>query len=645
MIKATTAAAFCTAALFSLATAWASVPAAVTVVDEGETYRLANREVTAVVSKASGGLLSLKYRGLETLHVLPGRDGGKWSHDARSDNTTARITIDPATNGGTRAEVAIKGLSNGKPMGAGPGGSAVADIEIRYCIDDTTPGVYTYSQWTHRPEYPATNVGEARFYVKLNDDVFDWITVDADRNRKALTAFDWNHGEVLNAKEIRRLTTGIYKGEVEHKYTLSASQFENLAWGWSSTTHNVGVWFVNPTTEYLSGGPTKIELSAHRDATFTPTDKTAPAPPCILNYWRSSHYGGSVLFVDKGEAWTKVVGPFLIYCNSGPTPDAMWKDALARSQAESRDWPKDWVSGVDYPTSSQRGSATGRLTLDDPFAPGAMMSNLLVGLVPEEYEVPAGRDGAAVRVNWLNDAKHYQFWARAAGDGTFDLKAVRPGRYALRAIADGVLGEFVGGIVEIKPGGRLDLGSLRWHPARHGPTLWEIGTPNRKASEFRYGDRYWHWGNYLQYPKDFPNDVDFVIGKSDPRTDWNYAHVPRATDDVAKTPGTVATWKVRFDLAELPPDGAVLRLAFSGSGGAAVEVALNGTPAGSTGVIPRDSTIHRDAIQGMWTQREIELPASLFRTGENSLTLTVPAGPVTTGVVYDYVRLERKAGK
>jgi hypothetical protein len=32
--------------------------------------------------------------------------------------------------------------------------------------------------------------------------------------------------------------------------------------------------------EYLSGGPTKVELSAHRDATFTDS-LTAPAPPTL----------------------------------------------------------------------------------------------------------------------------------------------------------------------------------------------------------------------------------------------------------------------------------------------------------------------------------------------------------------------------
>ena len=36
--------------------------------------------------------------------------------------------------------------------------------------------------------------------------------------------------------------------------------------------------------------------------------------------------------------------------------------------------------------------------------------------------------------------------------------------------------------------------------------------------------------------------------------------------------------------------------------------------------------------------------AALLRTGENTVTFTVPAGDVTTGVVWDYVRLELNDG-
>ena len=42
----------------------------------------------------------------------------------------------------------------------------------------------------------------------------------------------------------------------------------------------------------------------------------------------------------------------------------------------------------------------------------------------------------------------------------------------------------------------------------------------------------------------------------------------------------------------------------------------------------------------MWREYTQAFDASLLKAGENSLTLTVPAGEVTSGVVYDYLRLE-----
>ena len=69
----------------------------------------------------------------------------------------------------------------------------------------------------------------------------------------------------------------------------------------------------------------------------------------LLNYWRGSHYGGSVCPVAAGEAWSKVIGPFLIYCNAGASPEAMWKDALERAKAEAAAWPYPWVGGWIIP--------------------------------------------------------------------------------------------------------------------------------------------------------------------------------------------------------------------------------------------------------------------------------------------------------
>jgi rhamnogalacturonan endolyase len=670
---------------------------AVTMSEDGSFYTLANGILTAKVSKISGDLTSLKYDRLEMLDTDPGREsGGYWEQNTTRGVHVNRITINPNDNGGQRGEVSVKGVYNGTPLGNGPGGSTACDIEIRYTLNQGSSGLYTYAIFDHQTNYPATSIGESRFCLKLNDGVFDWMTVDSNRNFEMITAYDWNHGTVMNMKEARRMNTGIYKGQVEHKYDYSANQFNVRTWGWSSTSNHAGLWFINPSVEYLSGGPTKVELSAHRDATFTGS-LTAPAPPTLLNYWRGSHYGGSICNVAATDAWSKVIGPFLIYCNTGKSHDAVWKEALTREKTETGQWPYDWVSNVDYPHKAERAAVSGKIILKDPHAPKLKMSNLLVGLTAPDY-VPAslsrnfgggrrggggggggfslsggGEDEAALTnqnvfaggtntvfgrragsqssgrfglprlVDWQNDAKNYEFWVHGDAKGNFKMPNVRPGTYTLHAIADGVLGEFTKSNVVVTSGKNLELGNLDWHPVRFGRQIWDIGIPNRTGSEFFKGDDYFHWGWYLEYPKLFPHDVNYVIGRSNFRKDWFFEQVPH-NEDPANTTGTgrgrATTWSVTFNLLAAPHGRATLRLAICGIGTRSIAAAVNDRPIGEVTGLANNATINRDGIGGYWSEHDIVFDASVMAAGENVLKLTVPAGSLTSGIIYDYLRLE-----
>src|SRR5207247_10015017 len=156
------------------------------VADNAATNPPSNGIATAKVSRRSGDLVSLQFKDLELFSGGSGHPYGYWSHAATAPKMTQTVTIDPNTNGGERGEVSIKGVSDGRPLGTGPGGGAVADIEIRYALGRGDSGVYTYSIWPHKPEYPATSVGEARFASKLTPAVFDFMTVDAKRRKISL---------------------------------------------------------------------------------------------------------------------------------------------------------------------------------------------------------------------------------------------------------------------------------------------------------------------------------------------------------------------------------------------------------------------------------------------------------------------------
>ena len=267
------------------------------------------------------------------------------------------------------------------------------------------------------------------------------MTVDARRNMEMITASDWNHGTVMNMKEARLMNSGILKGpgraQVIRLQREGAVRYSSR-YGWSSTKQHVGLWVVTANPDYMSGGPTKLELVTHREATFT-NSLTAPAPPTLLYVWKGPHYGATDLVVPKGEEWTKTIGPFLLYCNSGADHDAMWHDALTEAAKESKQWPYKWAAAPGpIPSATERGSLTGQIVLKDPLAPPSeKMQHLLVGLTHPDYPLANGQ-----LVDWQHDGKYYQYWTRGDADGHFTIANVRPGIYTLHAFADGVLGEY-----------------------------------------------------------------------------------------------------------------------------------------------------------------------------------------------------------
>jgi rhamnogalacturonan endolyase len=348
---------------------------------------------------------------------------------------------------------------------------------------------------------------------------------------------------------------------------------------------------------------------------------------------------------------------------------AMWNDARDQAKNVAAKWPYDWVGGgggVDYPHKSERSTVTGQFALKDPLMPGGarFAGNLMVGLAGPEYTIarpvppnaPAGTPAGTRQISWQTDAKFYQFWSKNAGSNAatagFTIPNVRPGEYTLYAYADGILGDFARAAIRIEPGGKpVDLGTIDWTPVRRGRQLWQIGLPNRTATEFAGGDKYFEPDTQIQYAKKFPEDVTFTVGKSDVAKDWFFEHIPHNVDPNARVvpfsgirsePGKPTPYRIVFDLPGAPRGKATLRLALCTASASTLAVTVNDKPAGTLDRlnIHADSTITRHNIQGIWFERELPFDASLMQAGQNTLTLTVPAGSLNAGNIYDCVRLE-----
>jgi len=71
-----------------------------------------------------------------------------------------------------------------------------------------------------------------------------------------------------------------------------------------------------------------------------------------------------------------------------------------------------------------------------------------------------------------------------------------------------------------------------------------------------------------------------------------------------------------------------------------LSVSVNDRPAGTVTDLLYNATINRDGIGGSWGEHDVTFEASLMHAGTNILKLTMPAGSLTSGIMYDYLRLE-----
>jgi len=592
-------------------------PQPVTVAEKDDSVVLDNGIVSVEIGKRNGKPLSLRCGGVSVLggkcglnwHALDEEDmkaaeqgEGKDNNESYSKITAGRfgVHVDPTANGGEMADVSMTQKFSGS--------GAPFDVELHYVLRRGDSGFYNYLIFSHPQGYPAGQVSTVRMLFEMDESLFDFMTID-DARRRFMPPPN-TPCKSLRPKESRLMTDGPFKGVIEDKYHNFADAGDHFVHGWESTRSRLGCWILYGSTEDQNGGPTKQHNTAH-------------FPQVLMKISNCGHYGAARITVGT-EQWQKFFGPWMVYLNSGGDKDQLWEDAKLKAAAQRAAWPYGWLNQPLYPPASERGTVKGRLHLSDPQDPKASPANAWVGL-------------AAAKPDWQQQSNGYQFWVRADKEGCFTIPNVRTGDYTLYAFVDGVMDEFRRDGVSVEKGRTADLGALDWKPARYGRQLWQIGTPDRTAKEFRHGDDYRQWGLWLKYPEEFPRDVNFVIGKSDERTDWNFVHCT-----VQKNGEWVGTkWNVLFDLADSPKPGvATLRIALAAAHKATLRVSVNGKAVGSRR-FETDNAMMRAGIHGQYSQWDLHFDAALLKPGQNTITLEQQSGhSAQKSAMYDCLRLE-----
>ncbi|KAL6560863.1 hypothetical protein OROHE_006040 [Orobanche hederae] len=505
-------------------------------------------------------------------------------------------------------------------------------------------GFYSYAIFEHEKGWPDLNMDEARIAFKLRQDLFRYMAISDNRQRIMPTDNDREGGHTLDYREAVKLTNpsnSKLKGEVDDKYQYSRENKDNQVHGWISCHPHVGFWVITPSDEYLAGGPIKQDLTSH-------------AGPTSLAVFFSDHYAGPSFGVKirNGEPWKKVFGPVFVYLNSdlGSKPSTLWEDAKKQTYTETKKWPYGFPLSSDFLHANQRGTIRGRLLVHDRYinVDPLPAKSAYVGLaLPGEVG------------SWQDDAKGYQFWTRTDKNGYFTIRGIRPDTYNLYAWFTGFIGDFryVNNII-IRPGKQIQIGDV-YNPPRNGPTVWEIGIPDRTASEFyipdpapgfmnklyiNHTEKFRQYGLWDRYTDLYPtSDLTYTVRVSDYRKDWFFAHVNRKIDQYNYTP---TTWQLLFDVDNVSTtETYTLRIALASATLAEIQVRINDPytrhPHFTTGRIGRDNAIARHGIHGRYWLYSVDVQGFQLVNGRNTIYLKqARGGSPFIGVMYDYIRFE-----
>ncbi|XP_044476132.1 probable rhamnogalacturonate lyase B isoform X2 [Mangifera indica] len=619
-------------------------------------YVVMDNEILQVtISNPQGIVTGIKFRGMDNLLEVrnPEIDRGYWDlvwSEEGTKGTKGVLDRIEATNFTVVVEREEQvELSFSRIWNSSLEGQVVPlNIDKRFIMLRGSSGFYTYAIFEHLDDWPPFNIDNIRMAFKLNQDNFHYMAIADDRQRFMPLPEDRlpERGQELAYPEAVLLVNPVepeFKGEVDDKYEYSCRSQDIWVHGWISNNPSVGFWQISPSMESRSAGPLKQFLTSH-------------VGPTTLALFHSVHYSGEdlVLRFKKGEPWKKVFGPIFIYVNSfleGDDPLQLWKDAKQQMMNQVQNWPYDFPASEDFPKFEQRGSVSGRLLVQDRCASHESKP---------AYGAHVGLALPGEAGSWQRECKGYQFWTRADENGNFSINNIRTGNYSLYATVPGFIGDYrYDANITITENCNIELGDLVYEPPRDGPTLWEIGIPDRSAAEFfvpdpnpkyinklyvNHSDRYRQYGLWERYAELYPDgDLTYTVDHSNYSKDWFFAQVTRKKDNVTYE---ATTWQIIFKLDNVNTSATYkLRLALASAHASNLQVRINDPllkPAlFSTGIIGKENTIARHGIYGLYWLFNVDLPGAQLLQGNNTILLTQTQSTTAfQGIMYDYIRLE-----
>jgi hypothetical protein len=672
----------------------------VTLHDNGNgTVTMSNSLVSMTFSKTGGDVSSVIAAGMPGVNLIDSSHdfGLKLSHIGSGTNDywcTINSPNNPnyvvVTNTGQIVDVMLDNPTASGDAGLFPNG--IWDWQIHHVMRAGESGFYTYHVWRHTANQPAAyytadswqGTTAAMFACSTNSngstidawgfsasDVPAVLNIGAEPpggNSKGVPGED----EILPYTNYwTQRTSGYYEPgwpiytqpcgltsdlhPVWTKYDYSSYEGPSNTYRntWGTATDQAGIWTILGSFEFINGGPTKL--------------KGGMSGNYIYNDDVEGHGLGAGVDnpgVAAGAVWSKMVGPFFMYVNTGTNHMQLWQDATNMGAQMVSNWPYAWVNETEQVYPRHRGTVTGTIKAET----GESTANAVVILGDSTY------------TNWMwQGATNFLFWTTADSNGNFSIPKVRPDKYMLFSYVPGIWGELQVSNIVVTADQTNNLGVVSWNPPHLQQRLWRVGSPDHTSKEFRFGNlakQYGLWWRYLT--EKGTNDVNFTIGKSVESNDWYYAQCEMLITPQSGTNLTDHTqtnfsaiypvWNVIFNLTNLPPTNVLCTVALAGCNGCYFYPYINGvnrTPniSGfsdpSKGVYTTSGDdVYRDVVQvGRYQYYQFSFPSSDFVVGTNTFSIHIRqpgnSGTYTItnvdegypdlligGLIYDFVQME-----
>lgn len=492
--------------------------------ESSKDFTLSNDRLEFVVTKSSGSVTSLSLDGTNLL----GKNSGKVGSGPYLD-CHCPLTGYFSPGGKDATYKLIQGTDSKKTSYAGvsmhhPYKDTGEVFEYYWFLRDGETGVHNFFRiaYNNGKQKTAGNIEEMRMMFRPNSDIWTHLlTNEKQYSPMPPTGTGRNTPDLPMVQDATWNITAAYpdspysKQESDYftKYTFADSYRDHDVHGMfadGSKTKNketYGAWLVMHNKETYYQGPLHSDLTVDG---------------IVYNYIVSSHHGNSNPTVKDG--FDRTWGPFYYHFNKGKkgsSMESLRKDAL---QYYDRSFDADFYDSIadkvpNYVPTSKRGSLKLRVNL------------------PEKSSRPLAiltANGQDFQDNFSDDGKSLQYWQDIDSNGEVTIDRIAAGTYRLTIYADGVFGQYIQDNVKISAQKETTV-NAKWNPESNGHELWRIGTPDKTSGEFRHGyardpnhplhpEEYRiYWGAYDFYA-DFPDGVNFHVGKSNESVDFNYVH-------------------------------------------------------------------------------------------------------------------------